>query len=76
MPDKDYGKQFVVAIADLNKGMEKHATFKNNALFLEPMENIDSIFFSSNQVKLYATLMERRDKTKKKTVKEIQVVNF
>src|SRR5690349_19039004 len=72
-PDKDYGKQFVVAIADLNKGMEKHVTFKNNALFLEPMENIDSVSFSNNQVELYATLIDRRDNTRKKTIKETHV---
>lgn len=75
-PDKDYGKQFVVAIADLNKGIEKHVVFRNNPLFHEPMENIDSVSFSSNQVKLYATLIDRRDKTGKKTVKEIQRADF
>ncbi|WP_316787685.1 hypothetical protein [Pedobacter frigoris] len=73
---KDYDSQFVAAIADLNKGVERPAVFKNSPLFLEPMENIDSISFSSNQVKLFATLIDRNDTTRKKTVKEIQVVKF
>jgi len=75
-PEKDYEEQFVVAIADLNKGIEKNVVFKNKPSFIEPMENIDSVSFSTNQVKLFATLIDRKDKSGKKTVKEIQLVNF
>jgi hypothetical protein len=75
-PDKDYDNQFVVAIADLNKDVERHVIFKNHPLFLEPMENIDSVSFNSNQVKLFATLIDQKDKTRKKIVKETYVVNF
>lgn len=69
-------KKFSVSVIDLNKNIEKVVAFKNRQLFNEPDQNIDSIAFGRSEVKLFATLIDKNDQSRKKTVRETQVVRF
>ena len=75
--DNDYSDNALeVAVVDLNKKVEKQVSFKNKPLYLEADQNIDSVYFSKNRIKLFATMIDITDKTGKKMIKESHQIDL
>jgi len=65
-----------VSVVDLNKMVEKQVAFKNKPLYLEADQNIDSVSFSKKRIKLFATMIDIRDKTERKMIRETHQIDL
>lgn len=65
-----------VTVCNLKNNIEKYVVFNNIPLNIEAAQNIDSVVFKKNRVKLFANMIDKGDKTKMKMIKETQIVNL